>query len=55
MTTEIKEAMQHPDAVYTTPEDVMDDKSLSYEDKLKILENWADEATQALEAVTCPA
>ena len=48
--TEIDSAMQHPDAVYTEPEEVMADTTLSYEEKMKVLQNWADETKQLLEA-----
>ncbi len=48
--TEIDNAMQHPDAVYAEPEEVMADTTLSYDEKMKVLQNWADETKQLLEA-----
>jgi len=55
--THQKEAMQHPGALYKSPEDILKDDSLSSERKLAVLKNWADSVQQKLEATSenmCP-
>jgi DNA gyrase/topoisomerase IV subunit B len=46
----LKEAMIHPEVLYNSPDDVLNDKDLSKDRKLTILENWADEVQQVLDA-----
>lgn len=52
-----KEAMQNPEELYNSPDDVLNDKGLSNDEKLSVLENWANDVQQILIAETenmCP-
>lgn len=46
----LKESMLHPNALYDTPDEVINDKNLSDHDKIDVLKNWADGISQRLEA-----
>lgn len=46
----LNESMLRPNTKYKTPEEVIDDKALSNQDKIEVLKNWADSITQKLDA-----